>query len=64
MLSLSACELSAAPIAVKHWFVACAAAKFGGSAAGVSLGCLLGMAPLLFLDGHKGENGKPPSEQS
>ena len=39
-----------------------AAAKFGGSAAGVSVGCLLGMVPLLFLDGHKGKEGQTALE--
>lgn len=39
-----------------------AAAKFGGSAAGVSVGCLLGMAPLLFIDGHKDKDRHASTE--
>ncbi|CAK0762847.1 hypothetical protein CVIRNUC_002998 [Coccomyxa viridis] len=35
------------------------AAKFGGCTLGVSVGCLLGMAPLFFIDGHKGKDGQP-----
>ena len=44
---------------IPHSAMMDAAAKFGGCTLGVSVGCLLGMAPLFFIDGHKGKDGQP-----
>ncbi|KEP63950.1 UNVERIFIED_CONTAM: hypothetical protein HHA_236510 [Hammondia hammondi] len=49
-------EQRESPICRKHYYI--------GTGIGISIGCLLGMAPLLFLDTQEGERRKQQREQA